>query len=284
MAVTITADEIVRRTLHQNRLPLHYYIQFLSFLKQGLKEFQLTLLPTMTTVLMPLDANFECTLPSDFVEEIAVYEAVGDKMAEVPHSELVSSFDYPAWVSGTTYQIGDIVNSGGFTWKSLTVHTDAVAPVSGAIWALFTKFATIPNIYSESSGTDLSGGLYYSVHGEDTGSLFGYTQVDNRGYRILREYNKIRFDNNTTIGQVYMRYITMPVKVNNQTLIHPMLEMALVEFINWQKSKYWRFKDADALRVEFYNKRRHVKSMLNPLNITDIISTFRKNISQSIKS
>jgi hypothetical protein len=282
--VTITADEIVRRTLHQNRLSLHYYIQFLSFLKSGLKEFQLSLLPTMTTIQLTLDANMECTLPSDFVEEIAVYQGVGDKMAEVPHNELMSSFDYPAWVSGTAYVIGSIVNSGGFTWVSLTNHTDAIAPVSGAIWNLFTKFQNVANVYSETSGTDLSGGLYYSVHGEDTGSLFGYTQVDNRGYRILREFNKIRFDNNNALGTAYMRYITMPTKVNNQTLIHPMLEASLMEFINWQKSKCWNLKDALILRAEFYNKRRHVKSMLNPLNISDIISTFRKNINQSIKS
>ncbi len=282
--VTITANEIVRRSLHQNRLPLHYYIQFLSFLKQGLKEFQLTMLPTMTTVQLTLDSNFEATLPSDYVEEIGVYEGVGNKMAELPHNDLISSFDYDDWVSGAAYGVDDIVNSGGYTWKSLTAHTDTTAPAAGVDWELFAKFTVAPNVYAETSGVDLSGGLDYSATGENTGRLFGYTQVDSRGYRILREFNKIRFDNNAPLTVVYLRYITMPTKVNNETIIHPFLEAALVEYINWQKSKYWGMKDQMILRAEFYNKRRHVKSMLNPLNISDIISTFRKNISQSIKS
>ncbi len=40
----------------------------------------------------------------------------------------------PDWVTGTTYAIGDEVASGGFQWRSLTAHTDAVAPVQGVIW------------------------------------------------------------------------------------------------------------------------------------------------------
>lgn len=281
--VTITADEVVRRTLHKNRLSLHYYIQFLVFLREGLKQFQLTLLPTMTTVKLTLDSNSEAILPADYVEEIGMYEAVGNKLSELPHSELISTFDYPDWVTGTAYVVGSIVNYGGSTWSSLTIHTDAVPPVAGAIWSLYRKFTNDPNTYVQSSGVDLSGALTYSSHGEDTGGLFGYTEVDSRSYRILREFNKVRFDNTTALTVAYLKYITMPVKVSNQTLIHPMLEASLIEFINWQKSKYWNRRDQDTLRAEFYNQRRHAKAMLNPLNVTDIYATFRKNINQSVK-
>lgn len=38
------------------------------------------------------------------------------------------------WVSGNPYIIGSVVSSGGFQWRSLTAHTDAVAPVEGGIW------------------------------------------------------------------------------------------------------------------------------------------------------
>lgn len=281
--VTLTADETVRRTLHKNRLPLHYYIQFLVFLREGLKEFQLSLLPTITTVKLTLDSNSEAPLPADYVEEIGIYEAVGNKLSELPHSELISTFDYPDWVSGTPYVIGSIVNYGGFTWSSLTIHTDAVAPVAGVIWSVYQKFTADANVYIQSSGIDLSGGLAYSALGENTGGLFGYTEVDSRSYRIIREFNKVRFDNTTSLTVAYLKYITMPTKVSNQTLIHPMLEPSLIEFINWQKSKYWDRKDQLVLRAEFYNKRRHAKAMLNPLNVTDIFATFRKNINQSVK-
>jgi hypothetical protein len=38
------------------------------------------------------------------------------------------------WLTGTPYTIGQVVTSGGFQWTSLTNHTDAIAPVEGAIW------------------------------------------------------------------------------------------------------------------------------------------------------
>lgn len=280
---TLTLDEVVRKTLHKNRLPLHYYITFLALGRDILKILQLSVLPTMTTVPLTLDSNFEATLPADYVEEIGLYEAVGNKLSQMPHSELISTYDYPAWVSGAAYVVGSLVNSGGFSWVSLTIHTDAIAPVAGAIWALTTKFQTAADVYAESSGVDLSGGLAYSAHGEDTGGMFGYREVDSRGYRIIREFNKLRVNNNSSLSVVYLKYITLPVKVSNLTLIHPMLEPTIQAGINWQKSMYWEKKDQLILRKEFYNERRKVVSMLNPLSVTDIASTFRANISQSVK-
>lgn len=51
-----------------------------------------------------------------------------------PSITKVMSFNVPAWVTLTTYLIGDQVSSGGTNWRSLTIHNDAVAPVEGAIW------------------------------------------------------------------------------------------------------------------------------------------------------
>lgn len=282
--VTLTLDEVVRRTLHKNRLPLHYYIQFLVFGREALKEFQLTISPTMTTVQLTLDSNSEATLPADYVEEIGIYEPVGNKLSPLPHSDLISTFDYPNWVTGTAYLIGDHVNSGGFTWISLTNHTDAIVPVAGAVWSLFAKFALAPNIYMQSSGRDMSGGLAYDVHSEDTGGIFGFREVDTRSYRILRDFNKVRFDNSTLLTTVYLKYITMPVKISNQTIIHPMLEPSIVEYMNWQKAKYMNDKNQLIIRAEFYNKRRHAKAMLHPMNIQDIFATLRKHNNQTIRS
>lgn len=39
-----------------------------------------------------------------------------------------------AWVTLTPYIIGSVVSYGGFQWRSLTNHTDAVVPVEGGIW------------------------------------------------------------------------------------------------------------------------------------------------------
>lgn len=47
------------------------------------------------------------------------------------------------WLTGTAYIIGSVVANGGFQWRSLTVHTDAIAPVEGAIWNKVTVKAKL---------------------------------------------------------------------------------------------------------------------------------------------
>lgn len=278
--VDITLNEIVRKTLSKSRLPLHYYIQFLVFARDGLKELRLSMLPAMTTVKLTLDSNFEATLPADYVEEINAYESIGDKLVELPHGELISSFDYNPWSVTTPYIIGSLVNSGGFSWRSLSSHT-GVTPVEGATWTKVIKFSSQSSLYSTG---DMTGAYNEGSFGENTGGLYGYVSIDNRGYRILREYDKIRVDNNSGLTEVYLKYITMPTKVSNQTLVHPILEPVVVAYINWQKGEYWKERDYLSKRQEFYNKRRLAKSQLNPLNITDIVTTFRKNYGQAIKN
>lgn len=41
---------------------------------------------------------------------------------------------YAPWLTGTAYVIGQYASNGGFVWRSLTNHTDAVVPVEGGIW------------------------------------------------------------------------------------------------------------------------------------------------------
>lgn len=91
--VTITLDEVIRKTLHKNHLPLHFYLPFLVIMRDGLKEMQYTILPAEDTVELTLDANKEATLPVTYVDEIQVYKADGDRLVPLPRDFSISSFD-----------------------------------------------------------------------------------------------------------------------------------------------------------------------------------------------
>lgn len=237
MAATITLDEVVRKTLHKSGLPLHYYIKYLVFARDGLKEMQLSILPSEQTVELTLDANSEVTLPADFVGEVALYRAEGDKLIELPHNYLISSFD------GAPFDVIDPVFSSG---ESIPLYTD--------------EFRS------------------------DVGRQFGHIFPRLNGYRVIPELNKIRIDNGTELDKVYLKYVTMPVKVGNKSLIHPFIEPAIVAYINWQVAFYAESRDVMMKKAEYYQQRKISKSAFRPLTITDILSSFRMYHNQTIKA
>lgn len=235
--VTVTLDEVIRKTLNKQGLPLHYYIKYLVIARDGLKELNFSILPCEKTVELTLDSNKEAALPNDFVGEVAVYKSEGDKLVELPHNSLISSFN-----NAQPFEVVDPIYSTG---------------------------ESIP--------------LYADEFRSDVGRQFGhiYPRVD--GYRIITELNKIRIDNTSELEKVYLKYVTMPQRIANKTLIHPFIEPAVVAYINWQVAHYASDRDMMVKRQEFYNQRRLAKANLNRVNITDILSSFRMYHNQAIK-
>lgn len=234
--VTITLDEVIRKTLSKSSLPLHYYIKYLVIARDGLKEMHFSILPSEKTAELTLSANYEVTIPEDYVAEIGLYKSDDDKLIQLPHNHLISSFN------------------------NLTP---------------FDK----PD---ESTGEGLP--LYSDEFNDNIGHQFGAIYPRTDGYRIIPELNKIRIDNTTELTKVYLKYVTMPQKISNKSLIHPYIEPALVSYINWQVALYTNDRSVMMKRSEFYNQRRLAKANLNRINITDILSSFRIYHNQAIKT
>ena len=106
LPVTITLDEVVRKTLHKHRLPLHYYLPFLVIMRDGLKEMQYAVLPAENTLELELDDNFEADLPADYVDEIQLYKADGDRLVPLVRDKSISSFDN----AGAGFDLANLVS------------------------------------------------------------------------------------------------------------------------------------------------------------------------------
>lgn len=237
--VTIPLDEVVRKTLHKHRLPLHYYLPFLILLRDGLKEMQYTILPSEDTAELTLDANKEATLPAAFVDEIQVYRADGDRLVELPRDYNITPFD----------------NGGlGFDDAQLVAVQDSTIPI------------------------------YVNSLDENYGKQFGMIQPRVDAYKIIREEGIIRLGNDTELTKVYLKYVTLPKKTTNRTLIHPYIESAIVAYLNWQLSMYNKERDVMMLRAEYYNERRLSKAKLTNIGIKDILTSFRMYHNQAIKT
>lgn len=236
--VTVTLDEVIRKTLRKAGLPLHYYIHYLLFARDGLKEMKFSILPSEKTTELALDSNNEATLPTDFVGEVGVYKAEGDKLVQLPHNYLLSSFDTQV------------------------------------------PFEQVDQVFSSGDGSP----LYIDEFNSDVGRQFGMLYPRTNGYRIITELNKIRVDVGSDLGKVYLKYVTMPVKVANKSLVHPFIEPALVAYINWQVAFYAADRDVMMKRTEFFNQRRLAKAALSKISIVDILSSFRIHHNQAIKA
>lgn len=113
---TVKIGDVVRKTLSKSGLPLHYFIKYYVFAVDGLNELQLSILPSEKTVELTLDSKKEATLPNDYVGEVAVYKAEGDKLIELPHNHLISSFN-----NTTPF---DEVDSTYYTGASVPLYRD----------------------------------------------------------------------------------------------------------------------------------------------------------------
>jgi hypothetical protein len=140
--VTITLDEVIRKTLSKTGLPLHYYIKYLIIARDGLKELNFAILPSATTTKLTLDSKMEATLPNDFVGEVAVYKAEGDKMIELPHNYAVSSYN-----SATAFDVVESVSSTGSIFPLYADHFRSdVGRQFGQVFPRVNGYRIIPEI------------------------------------------------------------------------------------------------------------------------------------------
>jgi hypothetical protein len=78
-----TIDSIVREKLLQNGLTIHWYVRFLSFALECLKELNLDTLPRIKTVRLPVDRFGSIKLPCDYINYVRVGRQEGRYLKEV---------------------------------------------------------------------------------------------------------------------------------------------------------------------------------------------------------
>jgi len=80
-------------------------------------------------------------VPNDFIDNVCLPTLRWVSTTTYAQTQQVSvdASVSPAWVTSTPYAVNQLVTNGGALWKSLTAHTDAVAPVEGAIWTQVKK-------------------------------------------------------------------------------------------------------------------------------------------------
>jgi hypothetical protein len=239
--------------LLQKQLPMHWYLQFLKYAADGLREETFDSLKIIKTVRIDIDQdNFTALIPCDYVSWVKV--GIENGQFIVPLAEQRGINRLPKLDSaGEETLFG---NPGGG---------------DNALWSNYTT-------------------VCYNDHGEFTGRQYGlggsnlantFKELPERGVFQLHE-NLV-----ATNDQIVLEYISDGTCPDNATQITPLAQKCLEAYVDWQyKLNSRTFGDGAANNAErqFYNQRRKMRARMNKMSPADLKRILRKNYRGSIKN
>lgn len=135
--------------------------------------------------------------------------------------------------------------------------------------------------------TFVPGGSYYSRRGALIGRLYG-----NDGKNVAGEYSLnlrdgyINFSSDFTYEQIYIHYLGNPAMIDDDYIVHPLIEPALEAWIYWDsisRSKNIPANLKKQAEMQYYNEKRKVARRIAPLTKQDIKAAYRKSTRLSPK-
>lgn len=243
-------DIIVRRTLLDNGIPIHYYAEFLFHASTCLRELTIDTLKIVNTRNLPIGDYGEVNLPEDFLDDVMVSFDSGSTLVGLPHKDSLN----PLRVHSTTTGL----------FESQVPSTDLN---STGLFYPFIGYSWYWNV---------------SDYGEPTGRVFGAGGGTGYGYKVVKERRQIQvFGCNT--GDCILQYISDGQSVDNASMIDTQAFYTIQNFITWKRSPNASnmFSPEGTL---YRNEKRKLRARLSDLSNVDVINIFRKNYMAAAKN
>lgn len=249
-----TLDNIVRGALADKQYPMHWYIQFLTYGVDALRELNLDVLQNVKSVRIPINSYRAGFLPNDYVEYVRVGTEFGQYI--MPWGEKRDSFNrlnkFDA--QGNKINYGDIEAENGI----------------------------LPNNWEGFWYTN-----YVNDKGEHTGRIFNNRPAYRESFTILRERNEIQLDASYDGTEIVMDYISDGTSLDASNNIHPYAVAAIKAYIFWKQKEHGRQygigerRDAED---KYYNQLRILRARMNNISIQDIRRSLSSAYGPTIKN
>lgn len=250
---TRTLDHIVRNTLLDLQLPLHYYVRFLHYGIRCLEELNYDIPINVKITKLDITSYQRAILPSDFVDVVDVSVKYGEHLLQLSlDPELNTNYNYE---EGTTTKIK---------------HPDP-SPVSFDNELIYS---TVNNF-----------GQYNEV-GENIGRHFGLAADQKQSYTIDKINGELVFDNAVSVSEVTVTYVSDGITTSSANTVTPYAEDTINKYIKYQRSlnSNAAANKIGLLKQEFVLAKKKLKSRLNALSFADILRSIRRGIHGSIKN
>ncbi len=244
-------DSIVRRSLLEKNLPIHWYAEFLFHCTAALRELVIDTLQIINTKQLPINDYSAADLPDDYVDDVSVSVPNGNLLIELPKNDKINP---------------------------LRTHDSSTGN--------FIQQPTNNNFIINEGFYGTGWNYYWNVNdfGEFTGRNFGIGGGDKRnGYRIIKERRQIQFLQSVISESVVLQYISDGQTIDNASQVDTMAIACIQSYIDWKISRNASVERSPE-GLTFLNMKRKLRTRLSDLSATDIKNIYRTNYHASIKS
>lgn len=249
-----TLDKIVRNALTERGYTIHWYVNFLSYAVDALKELNFDVLQNIKSARLPVNSYKAVTLPCDYVDYVRIGNEIGQYI--YPHSEKDSSFNRLNKFdsNGNKISYGDIEAKNG------------VLPNSwDGFW--FTNFS--------------------NQFGEHIGRIFNNFNAFRESFVVLRERNEIQLDISYIGNFIVMDYISDGTSTDASNMVHPYAFDAIKKYIFWrhkENGRQYNLSERQIAKEEYYNALRILRARMNNIDVNDIRRSLAKGYGPVVKN
>lgn len=244
-------DTICRRWLLERNLPIHYYFEALMHSSTVVRELSYDTLQIINSANLPVGDYGEVELPDDFVDDLAVCIPAGQSLLHLPKQDWIT----PLRIHSTT--------TGEFD-----TYTQVSDDEDETVWGLPSSWVYYWNV---------------DEYGSSTGRQFGNTGGTMQGYKVVKERRQIQMTENFIGTNVVLLYLSDGQRPDNASQVDVLAIKCIQTYIDWQRSPNATNEKSPEART-FYNQKRRLKSLLNPLTKIDIMNIIHSAFTASIKS
>ena len=243
-------DIIVRRSLLEKRLPIHWYMNFLCHASACVRELSTDTLKIINVENLPVNDYGSVDLPDDFVDDISVAIPTSGLLRNVPKKSNINPLRLH---NGTT---------GAFTPYTVRNLNDS------NLYGFYQGFIWYWN---------------FNDYGEPTGRFFGARGGERFGYQVFKERRQIQLTGEFTNGNIVLLYISDGQRSNNLTQIDALAFSTVQSYINWGVSPNAGNRNSNE-GDSYYKQKRELRARLNDMTKTDIINIIRNSYTATIKN
>jgi len=205
---------------------------------------------------LPVDSTGNITLPDDFDDDLAVCIPSGQSLIHLPKQD---------WI--TPLRLHDTTSGEFVPYSQNTSETNEVF-VNDLSYGFTNRWSMYWNV---------------DAYGGNTGRQFGMVGGTRAGYKVFKEQRRIQMSEGFADSNVVLLYIGDGQSADNASQIDTKASACIRSFINWKRSPNADNEYSPEART-FWNQKRRLKTLLNPLNKTDILNIFRSGYTAAPKT
>lgn len=246
-----TIDQIVSGLLLKQGKPKHWYLQYLKYALDGLRELHFDTLGNISTQKLSVSSYKAVILPCDYVDWVRVGVQVNDKVKPLAQDNGLNR-----------------LNNYDSTGEKVPYETADTTPNSNG-W--YYDFILKRNSYNE-----FLGGIF-----NNRPDMAGYK------FKVLKERNEIQFPLDFPYDEIILEYINDGITNDAATKVDPYATDALESYVMWQKALHDVNGNSGSIMMRkdvFDRAYRILRARKQGLSKDDIINSVRKGYSATYKN